>query len=160
MKTDFHEPKADWERELDRRLQELPDLEAPPSLIGRVHAALSTGAAVSWWQRPWWGWPVGLRAASVLLMAATTLLLGFLYVEVREAVLASYWQHAVTELRAAVDPFLQLFHALGRAAEMTLRLLCGSTCMFLAVALLGLYLLCIGVGTALFRTLRAVHVNA
>lgn len=160
MKTDFQMNPDDWERELDRRLAELPDLEAPASLIGRVNAALAAEAAVPWWRKSWWFWPVSVRVASVALLAATAVLLGLLYVEVREAVLASYWQQAVSEWRMAVDPFVQLFHALGRAAEMTVRQLCGTACIFVAAASLGLYLLCVGVGTALYRTLRAVQVNA
>lgn len=159
MKTDFHGRHGDWERELDRRLAELPELAAPPSLIGRVNAALEAQTAVPWWRCAWWFWPVPVRVASLALLAGAAALLGLLYAEIREAVLASYWQHTVAEWRTAIDPFVQVFHALGRAAEIVVRQLCGTACLLVAGASLSLYLLCVGVGTALYRTLRAVRVN-
>lgn len=159
MKTDFQNREADWERELDRRLSQLPDLEAPDTLIARVNAALTARVAIPWWQGPWWVWPVPARIASFLLLAASVGLLGFVYLEVRQAVLASYWQSAMAEWRTTFDPLVQFLAALGRAAEIVARHLCGKVCMVLAGVMLTLYLLTVGLATALYRTLRFVRIN-
>ncbi|MCP5520121.1 MAG: hypothetical protein H7A46_01070 [Verrucomicrobiales bacterium] len=159
MKTDFNNTDANWDRELDRRLSELPDLEAPPSLITRVNAALAKEAATPWWQRPWWFWPVPARIGSFLLLAAAIGLLGVVYLEVRQAVLASYWETALAEWRLAFDPLIEVLNTLERAGEIVARHVCGRVCMAFAGVLLLLYLLTVGLATALYRTLRFVRIN-
>jgi len=66
-------PSSDFER-LERLahqvLRSLPDRAAPPALESRVLLALGRRAALPWWRRSYAHWPVGLRCAFILLLAA------------------------------------------------------------------------------------------
>lgn len=56
---------ASWEGRLDRELKALPLQPAPPTLIPRVMAVVARQTGLTWYQRPWPTWPVGLRVASL-----------------------------------------------------------------------------------------------
>ncbi|MBN2507376.1 MAG: hypothetical protein JXQ71_11840 [Verrucomicrobia bacterium] len=60
---------------IDRKLRELPELEAPPTLAPRVMAALQTRAR-AWWCRAWWDWPAAAKAAFIAVALALGGLLG------------------------------------------------------------------------------------
>jgi hypothetical protein len=51
-------------------LRALPDRAAPRALESRVLAELARRAALPWWRRSYTHWPVGLRYAFILLLAA------------------------------------------------------------------------------------------
>ncbi|HUD48782.1 MAG TPA: hypothetical protein VMR33_18255 [Candidatus Baltobacteraceae bacterium] len=54
------------EAEIDRALKDLPDLAAPPNLLPRTLSLIARPAA-PWHARPWSAWPVGLRAAYLVV---------------------------------------------------------------------------------------------
>lgn len=156
FRSDVRGSRPDPESWLDEQLRGLPDLPAPPTLIPRVMVALREREArrAIWWQQAWWEWPRGAQAASLVLLSLAIGLLGWTYLEVREAVLASYWQHAVGEWRAQFAPLLRVGHALGGVVATLARHLTGTVGMVLLGTLIGLYLACIALGTLLFRLLR------
>lgn len=57
----------DWEKELHRELEALPELQAPSTLIPAVMDRITAAAPVAWYQASWWQWPLAVRAASVVL---------------------------------------------------------------------------------------------
>lgn len=156
-RSDTRGERPDLESWLDEQCRVLPDLPAPPTLIPRVMAALREREARSavWWRRPWWDWPRAAQAASLVLLSLAIGLLGWTVVEVREALLASYWQHALSEWRGQFAPLLQIGHALGGVVATLARHLKGTVGMVLMGALIALYLTCIALGTLLFRLLRS-----
>jgi len=145
---------------LDERLRELPDLEAPPTLIPRVMAALHAPKQepVVWWQRTWWEWPRLAQAGSLVLLSAAIGLLGLMYLEIREAIVASYWQGALIEWRAQAAPLLRVFQAFGDVLAALVRTLTGAAGLMVAGVFLALYLACIGLGTVLYRLFRSPRV--
>jgi hypothetical protein len=56
------------EAETERLLKDQPDLAAPRDLILRTMKLIARPPS-PWHSRPWFGWPVGFRVASLLLMA-------------------------------------------------------------------------------------------
>ena len=58
------------ESEIDRELKALPDLMAPHSLFLRVMAAIEKRLALPWYRQSWQGWPVALRAVSLVILLA------------------------------------------------------------------------------------------
>ena len=55
---------------IDRELKGLPEISAPPTLIGRVAAVLEDRGYVPWYRKSWLFWPVPVRAASLALLLA------------------------------------------------------------------------------------------
>jgi hypothetical protein len=60
---------------LHRKLRELPDLPAPPTLVPRVLAAIHARAQ-AWWRRAWWDWPLLAQAAFVAVALGLAGLVG------------------------------------------------------------------------------------
>lgn len=62
-----------WERRLDAALRQLPELEAPASLVPNVMAAIRAREALCarpWWRRPATAWPPALRVAFAVAASA------------------------------------------------------------------------------------------
>ena len=58
------------EARIDHELKSLPPLAAPPTLVPRVMAVIAARAAAPWYRRAWPTWPIGLQAASLILLLA------------------------------------------------------------------------------------------
>ncbi len=57
------------ETEIDRELKALPQLQAPPTLVGRVMRSIEQRARLPWYRQSWQVWPVGVQAAAFVLLA-------------------------------------------------------------------------------------------
>ncbi len=62
----------DYEKQLEARVQReldsLGELNAPPALANRIMRVLEQRAATPWYRRAWPTWPLGLRIASLVLL--------------------------------------------------------------------------------------------
>jgi hypothetical protein len=58
------------EQRLHRGLRQLPAREAPRTLEARVLAELARCGALPWWRRSYAHWPVGVRYAFIVILAA------------------------------------------------------------------------------------------
>ena len=89
---------ADLERDVHRRLRQLPAPAAPPTLLPRVMAMVQLWAARPWYERSWFTWPVALRLASaavlVLVVVAGVWMTPSVTQMVRSAVGESVGQYA------------------------------------------------------------------
>jgi hypothetical protein len=56
--------------EIDQALRGLPELQAPATLIPRVRAALERRPSAPGYQHPWPDWPLPIRAAALIMLAA------------------------------------------------------------------------------------------
>jgi hypothetical protein len=68
----------DWEKELHRELDALPELEAPSSLIPGVMERINAPVPAAWYRESWWQWPLAVRAASIVAVLAMLGVLGWL----------------------------------------------------------------------------------
>lgn len=146
-----NDPNRQLERLIQHELEKLSELQAPSTLIPRVIAAIEAEAHAPAWRRPWWTWPLTLKAAS--LACFFTAVVAVLY--------GSNWAldqikvSAVPERIAygwdAVAVIGEVIGTLGRA----LLIVCQSMGQPWLLALLMLaflmYLTCVGVGTVCFR---------
>lgn len=132
---------------LDRELPRLPMWSAPPTLAPRVMAALrAKAAAVSapWWLQSWLAWPLYARAA--LFMAA--LLIASIFFSgsvVLDDQLSTY---------ANQNPLANLFGdfaAIGNALALLWQKIGQPLFLTRIVLCIGLYFVCVGLGTAMFR---------
>lgn len=151
MNPNRPEPIDEWEGELDRALQRLPDRPAPSTLIPRVLAALEARACRPWYRREWSTWPrpfqgLSLAVLSFLLGALTYACLHFPELAAPDT-MESRWN-------TWVAPWVALWNA-GQAMLEVLTGLCqnggGWFCVGLGVAVLLLYLSTLGAGTMLYR---------
>ncbi len=58
------------ESEIDKELRALPELIAPHSLFLRVMAAIESRLNLPWYRQSWQGWPLALRAVSLVILLA------------------------------------------------------------------------------------------
>ena len=99
-----HEPMEDWEAQLHRDLTQLPELNAPATLIPGVLSRLSAAAPAAWYQRAWWQWPIGLRIASGVCVIALLGALGWSDYDGRAEVITPYFGASGTGQINAVFP--------------------------------------------------------
>ena len=56
--------------EIDQELKSLPELQAPPTLVLRVTAAIAQRRCLRWYRQSWDAWPIPLRVATLAVLAA------------------------------------------------------------------------------------------
>jgi len=145
------EPLDDWEKELHRELMELPELEAPATLLPAVMHRLETPASSAWYHTAWWEWPLALRMASVLVVLAVLGVLGWASGTFGDLQLGQQVLLAWSELKAAITVVLHSGETLlGSNAEFW-RLHGQIILMGIGAVLLATYLTCVAAGTALYR---------
>ena len=103
----------DLERLIDRKLAELPQPVAPPTLVPRVLAAIETRLARPWYQRAWRTWPPALQAASAAgFLAGAVLALGLV-----EPVVQTLWGQGLGALQGIGGSGIAHLRALLEATE-------------------------------------------
>jgi len=145
------EPLEDWEKDLHRELEALPELEAPSTLIPGVLARLKEPAPAAWYHSSWWQWPLALRGTSIVLALAVLGALGWLSGTFGELGFGRQVVHALVELKAVLVFTLQTAEtALGSSAVFWREH--GQMMLIAAAALLlATYLTCVAAGTALYQ---------
>ena len=137
--------------EIDRELKGLPELQAPPTLLRRVMAALEARERLPWYRQAWQAWPTPLRAGALVLLIAffASLCLGAWKLPDTEGYVtathqAAGWLAGLTTLwnalNALVSAFVHVVQGLGQG------FLIGA----LAAAALA-WAMCLGLGTACVR---------
>jgi hypothetical protein len=143
------------EAEIDRALKGQPELQAPSTLIPRISAAIARRRISPWYQQPWHAWPVPMRAAALVFLAAffASLCLGVWRLPDTQSYLAATrdaagWFSGLTTLWNALNALLS---ALTQAVQQLHRgILLG--CLA-AVALA--WAMCLGLGTVCLRLVLA-----
>ena len=136
------------ERQIDRLLRDLPELEAPDGLTERTMATIEREAARARAFRPWTSWPLAVRAASlaVMLLAFGGLCVAHwaLWQTPVAASLTQHWGNDFSALGATVGAAGALVHVGVLAVE---SLSWWVIALFL-VASASAYLACVGLGVA------------
>lgn len=70
MDWDSDKYQQQLEAEIQRELEGLPELKAPPTLSRRVMAAIAARAAMPWYKLPWEYWPTPLRMTTLACLLA------------------------------------------------------------------------------------------
>ena len=137
--------------EIDRELRGLPELPAPSTLIPRVSAVIAQRRSLPWYRQPWQAWPLPMRAAALVILAAffALLCLGAWRLPGTESYLAATrhaagWFSGLTTLWNALNA---LIATLAQAVQLLGR---GFLLGCLAAVALA-WAICLGLGTACLR---------
>ena len=145
------EPLNDWEAELHRELDTLPDLAAPTTLLPRVMSEVHRRAQAPWYRCAWREWPVALQAACLVLMIGAVGTLVWFSGSIWEATggqQMSLWRGEVQTSWSATASGME--SAFGAGAAFWKQY--GQPLLFgIAAVLMATYLTCIAAGTALYR---------
>ena len=143
------------EREIDRALKALPEMQAPAQLLGRVMARIEVAAARPWYQRSWSEWPAPAKWTTLLALGLIFAGVCFAYWKAPEA---QFLQPLMARLHSLTNFAKALWSVLGAFSDLitaTLRnvntwVLGG----FAGMVFIG-YVLCVGLGTVYFRVALA-----
>jgi hypothetical protein len=139
------------EIEVGRVLKDLPDLEAPSSLLGQVISRLEERANLPWYRRSWQTWPAPLRVA--LLMTLLTLFIGLCLAgrEFTHSGMAMAAAHRVGEWFSGLGAIANTLAVLLNSLCLVLKKL-GTGFVILCLFAVGLaYVMCVGLGTMYMR---------
>ena len=146
-----NDPIENWEKQLHRELQKLPDLEAPPTLIPNVLNRLKLQQQSAWYQLSWMEWPLALRLASGALASVIVGLLAWGAGAFGELGLSQQLVAGYSELKTVTGSFLSsCMEAVGVSTGFWSNY--GQTILLTAATLLfATYLTCVAAGTALYQ---------
>ena len=152
MNSDY---ERELEREIDRELKCLPDLDAPSELVRRVMSALQQRRTLRWYNQPWQNWPFGLRIGALALLS---IMFGGLCVASWQLTRAAGMSAAMQEvagLFSGLTTIWNIINVLLGSVVLVVKHL-GTWFMVGAVAFAGIsYALCVGLGTAWLRLAMA-----
>lgn len=134
---------------INQELRRLPPVAAPKTLVPRVMTAIQARAIQPWWRQSCWNWPLVVQAAFLLSALAIASLMagaGWWFGDDINA----YSQQAVQQL-GALSAFWQLLGSLAAALVLLWQKIAQPLLVYVLVASLILYLLCLGVGTVFVR---------
>ena len=140
---------------LDRELPRLPMFTAPGTLAPRVMAVIRAKAvavSVPWWLQSWLAWPLYARAA--LFTAA--LLIASLFFS-GSVVLDDQMRNYTNQ-----NPLANLlgdFAAIGNAIALLWQKIGQPLFLTRVVVCVGLYFVCVGLGTAMFRVVTRERIQ-
>jgi hypothetical protein len=143
------------EREIDRQLKGLPELQAPATLSRRVMATLQGRRVLPWYHQPWQYWPPPLRVAA---FAFLSLIFGGVCVASWQLTKAAGVSLALQEVGGLFSGLTTLWNTLnvllGAVVLVAKHLGTGFIVACAAIAGLG-YALCLTLGTAWVRLASA-----
>ena len=148
--TPAPDPDPNLEAWITERLKTLPSLTAPSTLVPHVLEKLQARLRQPWWLRVWWDWPLAARVASILLGFALVGVIGGGSLVLDQQV--SSYTNEVTERFTPLAGLWDVATSLGRALIHVWTIVAEP--VVLATLMIGgvLYLLCLGIGTAIFRS--------
>lgn len=71
------EIETQWERELDARLKQLPEVEAPANLLANVMGAIEKRQTLAWYRRPYYTWSDSMKLGGGFALVLVGVLFAF-----------------------------------------------------------------------------------
>jgi len=142
------ELEKELEREINRALQDLPDLAAPPGLLARTMTAAER--PVLWYALSWAEWTLPMRIAFLVftLMAVAALFFGWRAVE--PGLLAAASRH-LAPMAGGLTSVWKFLSALAGALALAVEHLGKGFMLACLVVAAGSWALCAGLGTMFVR---------
>lgn len=151
MTTREPDPDPNLEAWADAELKRLPPVHAPRALVPSVLGLLRERAQRPWWLGVWWEWPVAAKVASVLaaLLIAAAFGGGGFLLDRQVAV----YSGQVTEHLSPLAGLWETLGSLWSAVVLVWRVALQPMAVIGLGVVGGLYLVCIGLGTAFVRSI-------
>ena len=139
------------EREIERELKALPELQAPHDLVSRVMQRVQKNAVLPWYRLPWVQWPPVLRAVClvVLLVGFGGLCFGSWKLAQTDVVVAG-WQRLANSL-STVSTLFHGINAVVSALLLVVKKLGNGVVLGCLAALAVGYGLCLALGSVYLR---------
>lgn len=140
------------EKLIHQELAKLSELQAPQTLIPRVMEAIRIEGAKPWWQRSWFGWPFGVRVASLgFALSLLALMFSSLTFLAPDLGASTFGSQTIAVWLAPFALAGDIISTLAGAVVVILNAV-GKFWMFLSLAIAFLmYTSCVGIGTLCFR---------
>lgn len=149
-KIDQNQLQEDWNERLDTALKNLPEQCAPPDLLPQVMAKIRTRREEKELKRPWWQWPLWLRAATGVPALALTVYLCLTGIRLYETVIIPAYGFSRRISMTLLESLTVILGGRSSIGSEALPYVLPLAC----ILLFGMYLTCIGAGTFLYRTVR------
>ena len=146
---------AEYEKQLEagvqRELDALGELEAPPEITRRVMRVIEQRAAAPWYRRAWQAWPIGLQASSLAGLLAAFVLLCFGASQLAHFATLTPAAHEVSGWFGLASAARRAVIALANAVGLAFQSLSPTVVAGGLVLLLFCYAMCLGLGTIYWR---------
>ena len=147
-----------WEKRLHEELKQLPEIEAPASLVPNVMAAIrarQAALAAVWYRRPATTWPMAMRVA----LAVSSLTLFGLLVFAGQMLPSVSESPQFATLGQQFGVFSSIFNALFNAISLVMRETVTPWLLVIIGAACASYVALFGIGSALWRTVLHPRAN-
>lgn len=121
MRQEPHEQLQDWEEALDEQLRQLPDVQAPETLIPRVMAVVLAKAQSPWWRQTWWHWPPAAQVLVLLSFVGAMIGLSYYGPQAWDALAAGQPGHTVAGWLQVLKPLADCLTALVNAFALIIK---------------------------------------
>lgn len=145
------EPKDTLETAMHEKLRRLPELSAPATLLPRVMAAVRARAALPWWRRSWWEWPIAARTVFTGLVTASVALLIYFGSPLLTGLTTTASASVPSHWLATITDFVKGLESVANAGAVVWRAAAQPVILGLLVISSAMYLLCVGAGTMFVR---------
>jgi hypothetical protein len=139
------------EREVDRELKGLPELNAPAGISSRVLQAIAGRSRLPWYRQSWPAWPPALRFASLALLVAMFGGLCFAGWRVSQLETFANGVGRVGNLFGSMSAIWSAVHVLTSTLALLLKQLGTGLMVGCLILIFAGYALCLGLGTVSFR---------
>lgn len=143
---------AELERLTQAKLGQLPDLEAPPTLIPRILAAIEARAQIPWWQRTWLEWPRPYQLVSAVFMIFSALVLAWAMDSMRGSLPALTLSIWLAEQWATIQSIASVLNSLANSMILVGKSLLSQPIFWICLAFTGfMYLSIVGMSAVCLR---------
>ncbi len=139
------------EKEIDRELKSLPELQAPRALVPRVMRSIEQQTRVPWYRQSWQMWPVALRAASLIILLAFFAGICVAGWELRQTAIVAGAGHEAAGWIAGLSAIWNVLSVLLGAVALMAKHLGIGFMVACVVAVAIAYAMCFGLGTVYVR---------
>lgn len=139
------------EEMIQQEIRNLPEVQAPATLVHRVMLAVHKQAKQQWWKYAWVKWPLGMQVISLAVLLASAGLVSYFLGAAWDGVSVTSVSSKLVESFAWLKPIWEIVAAMIGVVTVMLRVT-GQQFLLIGAAVVALaYVTCVGLGTVCVR---------